>query len=69
MVWGWPMAESLTFEELRMLASRAGLDLADEELQRLLPVVNRSRAQAAALRELVSDAVEPSGSFDASKGR
>ena len=63
------MAEDLTFDALRVLAKRAGLNLSDEELQRLLPVVNRSRNQALALRELVSDAIEPSGSFDASKGR
>ena len=63
------MADDLTFDALRMLAKRAGLNLSDKELQRLLPVVNRSRNQALALRELVSDAIEPSGSFDASKGR
>ena len=63
------MAEDLTFDALRVLAKRAGLNLSDEELQRLLPVVNRSRNQALALRELVSDAIAPSGSFDANKGR
>ena len=63
------MAQDMAPDELQMLAKRAGLNLSDEELQRLLPVVNRSRNQALALRELVSDAIEPSRSFDASKGR
>ena len=63
------MAQDMAPDELRMLAKRAGLNLSDDELQRLLPVVNRSRNQALALRELVPDAIEPSGSFDASKGR
>ncbi len=63
------MAENITLDELQLLAKRAGLNLSGEELQRLLPVVNRSRNQALALRELVSDALEPSGSFNASKGR
>jgi hypothetical protein len=63
------MAENITLDELQILAKRAGLNLSDGELQRLLPVVNRSLNQALALRELVSDALEPSGSFNASKGR
>jgi len=57
------MAVEITFDELRTQALQAGLKLADEELQKLLPGVNRARRQAAELRELLSDRSEPAGIF------
>lgn len=52
-------------ENLRIAAKRAGLDLSDEELQRLLPGVNRARKQAAELRELIATTDEPAAKFTA----
>ena len=49
------MVDKLTLENLRAMAERAGLRLGDDELQRLLPGVNRSRQQAD----------EPAGVFNA----
>ena len=63
------MAESITLDELRRLAKRADLELSDEELQRMLPALTRSRMQAAQLRDLISDSVEPAGTFAAVRGR
>jgi hypothetical protein len=57
------MATEITLEELRVIALRAGLNLADEELQKLLSGVNRSRKQATELRELVADGSEPAAIF------
>ena len=37
------MAKEITLEELSVLALQAGLKLTQDELQRLLPGVNRSR--------------------------
>lgn len=59
------MATELSLDELRKMASRAGLKLAEEELQKLLPGVNRSRQQVAELRQLMADALEPAGTFSA----
>jgi hypothetical protein len=59
------MEEKLSLEELRILADRAGLKLSDTDLQRLLPAVTRSRAQAAQLRDLISENVEPAAVFGA----
>lgn len=63
------MAENITLDELRMLASQADLKLSDEELQRMLPALTRSCMQAAQLRDLISDRVEPAGTFAALRGR
>ena len=64
------MATELNLDQLRELAQQAGLNLADDELQRLLPGVNRARKQAAELRAWNDRADEPAGSFDAaSHGR
>lgn len=52
-------------ENLRIAAKRAGLDLSDEELQRLLPGINRARKQAAELRELFATTDEPAAKFTA----
>jgi len=61
------MTDELTFDELRGMAMQAGLKLADEELQKLLPGVNRSRKQVAELREFIADTAEPAATFAALK--
>lgn len=57
------MAKETDIGELRAEAQRAGLDLDEEELKKLLPGVNRARKQVAELRAIVSDADEPAGIF------
>jgi len=47
------------------MAARAGLKLGDDELQRLLPGVNRARQQVAELRELIARTDEPAATFKA----
>ena len=59
------MVDKLTMEDLRAMAERAGLTVGEDELQRLLPGVNRSRQQVAELRALIERAGEPAGAFDA----
>jgi hypothetical protein len=61
------MVDKLTLEELRAMAERAGLRLGDDDLQRLLPGVNRSRQQVAELRELIDRDDEPAGTFKAAR--
>jgi hypothetical protein len=57
------MAANITLDELRSRAIRAGLKLSEEELQKLLPGVSRTRQQVAELREHVPDVAEPAGVF------
>jgi hypothetical protein len=57
------MAKEITIEELRTMARRAGLPLPDDELLRSLPGVKRAQSQAAALRELFTNAAEPATIF------
>ncbi|MGH7845381.1 MAG: hypothetical protein ACREQW_09465 [Candidatus Binatia bacterium] len=57
------MEKDMTLEELRIRAGETGLKISDAELERLLPALRRSRAQAAQLRELISDGVEPAPVF------
>ena len=57
----------LTIEECRVLAKAAGLGLSDQELQRLVPGINRARGQAAELRELIAATDEPAGIFAAAE--
>lgn len=59
------MEKEITLEDLRIMAQRAGLSLADDELRSLLPGVNRSKKQAAELRALISLEIEPAGTFRA----
>ena len=59
------MAEALTVENLKTIAAQRGLKLTDEELQKLLPGVIRSRQQAAELRELLTLPDEPAAVFNA----
>jgi Ca2+-binding EF-hand superfamily protein len=61
------MADEMTIEEIRALAREAGLNLPDEELQRLLPGVARSKKQAVDLRRLIGVDDEPAAAFAALK--
>lgn len=61
------MAHEITLESLRQLAEQAGLKLAEDELQRLLPGVTRARNQIAELRELLAQADEPAVIFNPSR--
>jgi hypothetical protein len=45
------------------------LKLTQDELQRLLPGVNRSRIQVAQLRDLMKEDQEPAGVFSAQKAQ
>jgi hypothetical protein len=56
-----------TLDELRQMASRAGLNLSQEELLKLLPGVTRSHKQVAELRELLQPTAAPSGTFSATQ--
>jgi hypothetical protein len=57
------MANEIAIEELRAFAQRIGLTLPDDELQRLLPGVNRAQKQAAELRTLIDSGDEPAAVF------
>ena len=61
------MTQEMTIDGLRQMAERAGLNLSEEELQRLLRGVIRGRGQAAALRELLAAGDEPAGIFSPAK--
>lgn len=61
------MTREITLDELRAMVMQAGLTLSDEELQTLVPGVNRARKQAAELRTLINDNNEPASSFSAQK--
>ncbi|MGH7853154.1 MAG: hypothetical protein ACREP3_06910 [Candidatus Binatia bacterium] len=58
------MDQEITLDSLRKMAECAGLKLSEDELQRLLPGVNRSKKQATELRELVAAGNEPASTFD-----
>ncbi len=58
------MATELNLDQLRELAQQAGLNLDDDELQRLLAGVNRARKQAAEMRDWLDRSDEPEGAFD-----
>jgi hypothetical protein len=61
------METEITLEDLRIMAQRAGLNLADDELQSLLPGINRAKKQAAELRVLIAFETEPAETFRAVK--
>jgi hypothetical protein len=61
------MARNLTMENLRHLSDLAALNFSGEELQRLLPGVNRSKNQAEELRELIKAKDEPAAIFTSSR--
>lgn len=58
------MDQEITLDSLRKMAERAGLKLSEDELQGLLPGVNRSKKQAREVRELVAASNEPASTFD-----
>jgi hypothetical protein len=59
------MERQITIDDLRLMAQRAGLNLGDDELQSLLPGVNRIKKQAAELRALIALETEPAETFRA----
>ena len=61
------MAGELTPEALSKMAARAGLKLPEDELQKLLPGVNRALRQAAELRQVIEEGTEPASAFSALK--
>jgi hypothetical protein len=61
------MTEEMTLEDLSKRAARAGLKLAEDELQKLLPGINRALRQAAEMRQLIADGTEPASAFSALK--
>ena len=63
------MAKEMTLEELSLLAVRADLKVSEDELQRLLPGINRAHRQVSELRDLVADTTEPAGVFSAQKAK
>jgi hypothetical protein len=63
------MPSEITLDELRVRAARAGLELSENELQHLLPGVNRTFKQVNELRALLSDSDEPAAVFAARGGK
>ena len=61
------MATEMSLDDLSKMAARAGLKLAEDELQKLLPGINRALRQAADLRQLIADGTEPASAFSALK--
>jgi hypothetical protein len=64
---GENMAKEIMLVELQTMAARSGLQLTDEELEKLLPGVNRSYNQILELRGLITDRTEPAAAFVASR--
>jgi hypothetical protein len=63
------MASEITRDELRVRAARAGLELSEDELNQLLPGVNRAYGQVIDLRALLSDGDEPAAVFAAARSQ
>ena len=63
------MASEITRDELRVRAARAGLELSEDELNQLLPGVNRAYKQVIDLRALFSDGDEPAAVFTVATGQ
>jgi hypothetical protein len=57
------MAKEISLVELQTMTKLAGLNLSEQELEKLLPGVNRSHKQAWELRELITDSIEPASTF------
>jgi hypothetical protein len=66
-VLGEIMAEDTALVKLRTMAERSGLRLSEEELAKLLPGINRSHNQILALREFMTDRLEPAAIFIVSR--
>jgi hypothetical protein len=65
--WREHMSKEITLAKLRTMADRSGLQLTDEDLEKLLPGVNRSYNQILELRGLITDRTEPAAAFVASR--
>jgi len=61
------MAKEITLAQLQKMAERSGLKLSNEDLEKLLPGVNRSHHQLLELRELITDSIEPAAAFVTSR--
>jgi Ca2+-binding EF-hand superfamily protein len=61
------MAKEITLAQLQTIVGRSGLKLSNEEIEKLLPGVNRSHHQILELRELITDCIEPATAFAASR--
>ena len=59
------MIKEISLDELRAKARQVGLKLSDDELERLLPGVNRAKKQAGELRSIISPETEPAATFRA----
>lgn len=57
------MNPEITLDDVRRFAKLAGLNLSEDELQRLVPGVNRAKKQAAELRDIVAAEREPAATF------
>lgn len=57
------MNPEITLDDVRRFAKLAGLNLSDDELQRLVPGINRAKKQAAELRDIVAAEHEPAAAF------
>jgi hypothetical protein len=57
-----PSMEKLTVDTLRTLAKAQGLDLTDQELAALLPLVEAGRSALAAVTD-IPQALEPASQF------
>jgi hypothetical protein len=64
---GENMAKEITLAELQTMAERSGLQLTDEDLEKLLPGVNRFYNHIFELRGLITDRTEPAAAFVASR--
>src|SRR5215467_6137985 len=64
---GENMNKEITLAQLQTMVERSGLNLTDEEVEKLLPGVNRSHNQILELRELITDNIEPATAFAASR--
>jgi len=49
------------------MVEQSGLKLIEEEVEKLLPGVNRSQNQVLELREVITDSIEPATAFAASR--
>ena len=61
------MTKEITLARLQKMVEQSGLKLTDEEVEKLLPGVNRSQNQVLELRELITDSIEPATAFAASR--
>ncbi len=59
----------VTLQSLRAMAQLAGLEISDQRLQKLLPLIQTTSAAANALDEVLDlDGVEPAITFEAGAG-